>query len=166
MEILIAFPLLSLLVLLQSSIVSRVFLLQGSADLVLLVILAWALQERVNTAWHWAVIGGLLVNLVSALPLFTPLIGYLLAVAVAVLLKKRVWQVPFFAMSLATFFGTLLSMAVSWLALVLRGHPLPLQESITLIILPSLLLNMLLAFLVFTMVGGLVEQLYPEEITT
>ncbi len=83
MEILFAFPVLSLLVVFQSAFMGRIFLLHGSADLVLLVILAWALQERVSTAWHWAVIGGLLDCIPSAQPFFSPLIGYVLATGVA-----------------------------------------------------------------------------------
>jgi hypothetical protein len=40
-------------------IASRIPLLHGSADLILLALVAWALQKRVNTAWQWALIGGL-----------------------------------------------------------------------------------------------------------
>jgi rod shape-determining protein MreD len=166
LEILLAFPILTILTLFQTAIASRVFLLHGSPDLVLLVILAWALQERVTTAWHWAIIGSLLVSIPSAQPVYATIAGYLLATGVTVLLKKRVWQVPFFAMSIATIVGTFLNTSITWLVLILRGHPLPMMESLNLVILPSVLLNLLLSFVVFTLVSGLAEQVFPETITT
>lgn len=166
MEILLAFPVLTILTIFQTAIASRIFLLHGSPDLVLLVILAWALQERVTTPWHWAVIGSLLVSIPSAQPVYATISGYMLATGIAVLLKKRVWQVPFFAMSIATSLGTFLSTSITWLVLILRGHPLPMLESLNLVILPSVLLNLLLSFVVFTLINGLAEQVFPETITT
>jgi len=49
--LLLSFALLA--VILQSSVVSQVKLLSGNADLPLLVLGAWALQDRVKSAWHW-----------------------------------------------------------------------------------------------------------------
>jgi rod shape-determining protein MreD len=166
MTILLALPILGVLVMLQSAIVSRVFLLHGTADLVLLAIIAWALQERVNTAWHWALIGGLLVNLVSALPLGIPLLGYLLATGIALLLKHRIWQAPILAMFTSTFLGSLVNLGLDWIVLVMLAHPLPAAASFNLVILPSVLLNMLLAIPAFSLASSLAEQLYPEETIT
>ena len=38
---------------LQISIASRIMLLSGNVDLLLLVVAAWGLQERVRAAWIW-----------------------------------------------------------------------------------------------------------------
>ena len=164
--ILIAFPLLGFLVMLQSAVVSRINLMQGNADIILLVILAWALQKRVDCAWYWAVISGLMINLVSALPLFIPLISYLLANGFALLIKKRIGQIPYLAMLIATFVGTLISLGMSWISLILTANPIPFIQAMNIIILPSLILNILLSFLVYFLVTGLAEQLYPQNLTT
>ena len=58
LPMLFAFPILSLAIMLQTAIVSRINLLAGGADLMLLILAAWALQERVATAWHWAALAG------------------------------------------------------------------------------------------------------------
>jgi rod shape-determining protein MreD len=166
MAILLAIPILAVLVMFQSAVVSQIFLLHGTADLVLLAIIAWALQERVETAWHWALIGGLMVNLVSALPLGIPLIGYLLATGIAQLLKHRIWQAPILAMFTSTFLGSLANLGLNWIVLVMLGHPLPLAASFNLVILPSVLLNMLLAIPAHSLASSLAEQLYPEETIT
>ena len=68
MRNLIAFPLLTLAVILQSAVVSKVALLSGYADVVLVLLSAWALQSQVESAWHWALLASVLVSFVSRLP--------------------------------------------------------------------------------------------------
>ena len=83
MRNLVAFPLLALAVILQSSVISQVKLLSGYADLILLVLAAWALQERVKSAWHWAAFGCIAVGFISSLPWYVYAIGYFSIVFVA-----------------------------------------------------------------------------------
>lgn len=164
MPTLIALPILAVLLILQTALVSRIPLLNGTTDLVLLAILAWALQKRVSTAWHWCIIGGLLVNLVSSVPLGVPLVGYGLATGLALLLRQRVWQAPILAMFVATFAGTLTSLGINLVALLAVGYPLPVLDSFNLVILPSMLLNILLAVPAYALVGDLAGWLHPEPI--
>ncbi|MBI2331271.1 MAG: hypothetical protein HYU84_03750, partial [Chloroflexi bacterium] len=65
MRNLIAFPLLGLAVILQSSTVSQVNLLSGYADLPLVLLAAWALQERVESSWHWGALTCLFSGFIS-----------------------------------------------------------------------------------------------------
>lgn len=164
MAILLAIPILGLLIIFQSAILSQVHLLQGTVDLVLLALVAWSVQERVKTAWHWAVIAGLLSSLVSALPVTAILAGYLAATGATLLLRRVFWQRPLFAMIAGTFIGTILIHAISILTLRALGTPLPLIESLNLITLPSALLNLLLAVPVYAVFGDLASWLYPVEI--
>jgi rod shape-determining protein MreD len=164
MTILVALPLLGVLLVLQSAVFSRIPLLHGTADLVLLAIIAWALQKRVQTAWHWGIIGGLLVSFVSALPLGVVMGGYLLAVGLALALRSRVWQVPVLAMMVATFFGTMIVHLITMVVLRVSGVPLPWLQTLNLVILPSVLLNLLLALPFYVMLGDLARWLHPEEL--
>jgi rod shape-determining protein MreD len=161
---LIALPLLGALMVLQSALFSRITLLRGTTDLVLLAIVAWALQKRVQTAWRWSIIGGLLMSMVSALPLGAPLIGYGLATGLALMLRRRVWQAPILAMFAATFFGTLAGQGISLASLRITGHPIPILDAFNLVILPGVLLNLLFAVPAYAMIGDLANWLYPEEI--
>ncbi len=164
MPTLLAFPVLVLLVMLQTVVASNLILLHGSADLVMLVLIAWALHGRVRTAWIWAFVGGLLVSFVSAMPLFTPLIGYLLVIGIARLLQQRMWQSPILAMFVTTVVGTLLYQVLSMVVLIFSGTPLPLRESLSLVILPSTLLNLLLSLPVYVLVSDMVSWVYPAEV--
>jgi rod shape-determining protein MreD len=164
MAILLALPIFSILLILQMAVVSRMPLLQGNVDLLLITIIAWALQKRVQTAWHWCIIAGLFVSFVSGLPLGVWLVSYLLAVLLALMLRQRVWQVPLLAMFVATFFGTMIVHLLSYLTLRISGTPLPFFRAMNLITLPSVLLNLVLAIPVYAMVGDLAKWVYPEEI--
>jgi rod shape-determining protein MreD len=161
---LIAIPLLGGLMILQTSIVSRLPLLQGTPDLVMLAIIAWALHKRVQTAWHWCIIGGLIYSLVSALPVGVPLVCYALVTWLALELRKRVWQVPILAMFLMVLLGTLITHAVAYTSLVVTGDPLVLLEAFNLVTLPSLLLNILFALPIYAIITDLAKWVYPEEL--
>ncbi len=164
MAFFIAFPILSGLIILQTAMVSHMRILQGTADLILVAIIAWGIQKPVRTAWSWGVLAGLFVGYVSAAPFGAILVGYLLAVALAVMLRQRVWQLPILAMLLATFFGTLLVHLVEILALRLVDTPLPFWEAINLITLPSILLNLVLAIPMYAMFNDLARWLYPQSL--
>lgn len=160
---LLGIPILGLVLMLQMAVISRLNLLEGTADLVMLFVIAWALQERVRSAWQWAVIAGLMVTFVSATPLFAPFIGILLVTGVARLLRRQVWQTPILAMFVTTFIGTVIMQGMYFFVLTTSGTTLPLQESLTLTTLPSALLNLILALPVYTIITDLANWVYPEE---
>ena len=138
-----------ILAIIQSTIVARMPLLNGTADLILLFIIAWALQDRVNSVWLWCVFGGAFASLYSALPLGVYLLAYLICAGIARLLKRRIWKAPFLAMLAATFICTLVVLLISLAARIITAVNVPIISSLNLIILPSLLLNLLLAFPIF-----------------
>ena len=105
MRNLIAIPVIFLSVILQSAVISRVYLLSGIADLPLVMLSAWALQEDVESSWHWAAALGLMVGFVSAIPWYVPVLSYLIVVGLAQSLQRRVWQAPLLAMFSVTFFA-------------------------------------------------------------
>jgi cell shape-determining protein MreD len=161
---LIAIPVLVILGILQTTIVNRLPLLHGTADLILLTLAAWSLQERVSSSWFWAILGGILVSFSSATPYFAPLAGYLILTLFARMLRRRVWQTPIVAMFLVTFFGTLVLHGLYIGSLLIRGTNLNLRDGLNLVTLPSLLLNILLAIPVYAVISGLSEWVYPLEL--
>lgn len=164
MTVLLAFPILVSLLIVQTAILSHTPLLHGTTDLVLLAVIAWAIQKRVDSGWIWGIIGGLLVGYVSALPIPVYLLAYLGAVLFATLLRQRIWNVPFMAMVIATFTGTILLQGATMIALRVADTPLPLDVTINLIVLPGLLLNLILALPFFLIFGDLARWLYPETL--
>jgi rod shape-determining protein MreD len=153
-----------ILAILQSTIVSTTPLLLGTADLILLFIVAWALQDRVDSSWQWCLIGGIFASLYSALPFGAFIVAYLLCVGIARLIKHRIWKAPFLAMLAAIFISTIVSQLIAFLSRTLLGVSLSLLDVFNLILLPSLLLNLILAIPVFSIMRDLAHWLYPEEL--
>lgn len=166
MDLLIAFFLLGGLAVLQSAVLSRIPLLMGTVDLLLLTVIAWSIRDRVRTAWHWSVIGGLLATLSSALPFGILIANYLIITGIALVVRKRVWKVPILAMFLMTFLGTLIIQFSSVIARLLSGVTISVRDAINLMILPTLMLNVLMAIPIYVVVTDLSNWLYREEITT
>lgn len=163
MRNLIAFPLLALAIIVQSSVVSQIKLISGYADLMLIILAAWALQERVESAWHWAVLACIFTGFVSSLPWMINVLGYFAVVYLAQSLQRRVWQAPLLAMFSVTFAGTILMHLISFIVLRLSGTPFAFGDVVGLITLPSLLLNMLFAIPVYTFMRDLARWVYPYE---
>jgi hypothetical protein len=162
MRNIVAIPLLGLAVIAQSSIVAQFSLLAGYADLVLVILAAWALQEGVTTAFQWAFLASVMVGFISHLPWVIYFIGYFIVVILAMLLQRRVWQVPLLAMVSVTFLGTLFMHLLTVLYLNFSGIPMSFADSMGLVTLPSVLLNMLIAIPLFGMMRDLAHWVFPS----
>lgn len=161
MRNLVAVPVILLTVILQSAVISRVYLLSGSADLPLVMLAAWALQDGVDSAWHWAIATGLLVGFISGILWVVPVAGYIAVVVLAYLFQRRIWQAPLLAMFSITFIGTILVSFLSVGVLRFSGVDLPISDVLGLVILPGVLLNMLLAIPVYAVMRDLARWVYP-----
>jgi len=163
MRNIIAFPVLGLAVILQTSVIGRINLISGYADLPLILLSAWALQERVKSSWHWTATICLMLGFVSALPWPVVVVGYCGVVFVAQILQKRIWQAPLLAMFSVVFIGTLFMHLLSFAVLRISGTPFLFSDVMGLITLPSLLLNMLFSIPIYTFIRDLAVWVYPEE---
>ncbi len=163
-SILVAIPVLVLAIIIQTSVIERINLLNGAADLVLLILAAWGLQERVRGAWVWGAAAGLLVGYISGASWYVYLVGYLTVIGAARLLAHRVWQAPLLAMFTVTLLGTLVLLMLTYIVRTLFEVSLAFNVSFVQIILPSILLNLLLAIPVHALIRDLANRLYPGEV--
>ena len=145
---------------LQIGIVSSATLLAGAADLVLLFIVAWSLHQDHKNAWFLVLAFGLIVGSISAGPTVIPLMTYLLVFLAAKLMHHQIWRTPLLSMFLLTFFGTLFQNGLHLVGLWVQGVGFPVNQAFTNIMLPSVLLNMLLAI----PVHALVQAIFPSEL--
>jgi len=162
MRNLIAVPVIILSVILQSAVISRITLLSGYADLPLVMLAAWSLQDQVDSAWHWAIATGLLVGFISGMSWFVPVAGYLAVVALAKVFQSRVWQAPLLAMFSVTFLGTVIMNILALINLRLSIGSISLLDAFGLVILPSVLLNLLFAIPVYAVMRDLAHWTYPS----
>ena len=158
---LIAFPLLALTAIIQMTIMSRIALLSGYADLMLVALAAWALKADSYISWLWAILGGVLIAFISGIPWPAPIAGYIFVVILAQLLRQRVWQAPLLALFSVIFIGSLSMNALTIILLNFLGTPLPIGDSLGLIVLPSTLLNLLFAVPVYFIMRDIAQWVSP-----
>lgn len=156
---------LAIAALLQVTLAERVTLLQGPADLVLLTLAAWNLQESVEPDWRWGVLAGLMLSLSSVLPFWLVLVSYGAATLLIQLLRRRVWQIPLLTLFTSIVLGTLLIDGISLTYLWFAASPIDFQEAFNIVVIPSVILNMILALPAYALVGEVSKLLLPGEVT-
>lgn len=148
--------------LLQVSLAWRLSLLQGPADLLLLVLLAWMLQEPAKADWRWGVLAGLILSLFSSLPFWVPLLGYTLTALIVRLFETRVWQNSLLTLFTAIVAGTLCIQASTLMYLWLNADQIDILEAFNLVTMPSIILSMILALPIYALLGELTRLLIPS----
>ncbi len=159
----IAIPVMLVLTILQITAVSRIVLFNGTADLVLLAVAAWGVRERGKNVFLWAFIGGLLISFTSAMPLFTPIIPYMVIALIARIFQDRLWQAPILSLIIVVFAGTLFQHIFNIVLIQLDGVNLGFIESIQTVTLPSLLLNFFFLFPIYVLISDIGKWVFPEE---
>ncbi|HMN11611.1 MAG TPA: hypothetical protein PKD55_04720 [Bellilinea sp.] len=164
MRRLVSIPVLVIAVIAQITIFSRLKIMGGTADVVLLVLIAWAMQEQSEGVLVWGALGGSFVTMASSMPLYFPFFGYLGIIAIVWFLRRQVWQSPIIAMVFVTFISTFLFHLASILVLKITDVDIPIVFSITHVTIPSVILNLILAIPIYTMMRDLSIFLYPPEV--
>ena len=151
------------IVIVQSAVISRLNLAHGSADIVMLALIAISLQHRTKRAILWFVFGGLLVSIISAIPLMYPLIPYLMIGLIIEYIRKRVWKIPLLMMIIISFVGTLISCTFGYLTINFIQVQLPLETSIFSVFFPSAAFNVALGIPIYLVVADWTSWLNPKD---
>ena len=144
-----------LLSVLQSTAISRITLISGSADLILIAVACWGVREKGYNAFVWALVGGLFIALNTAMPFYIPIISYIFVALLAKLLFGRIWQSPIIMLIVVVFVGTLFQHVISIFYLQINGINAGLVYSLQNITLPSLLLNLFFVFPMYVVISDL-----------
>jgi rod shape-determining protein MreD len=164
MAVLIASILLIVSTILQNTIINHVNLLVGAADLVLLVLVSWALQANDRNLIKYGVIAGLLIGVSSAVPIWASVLGYSAVAGLIMLFNVRIWQAPYWMLLTSTFMGTIIVNGSEIVVLWILGYPYDLVEMVELVIIPSIVLNILFVLPVYFFVSEITKIVYPKEV--
>lgn len=150
----VALASLALVVLVQSTLLPRIRLLGAQPDLLLVLVVCWSLFYGVSDALLLAFFGGLALDVVAGLPLGTTSLA-LMPVCFLGLIGRRslyvnnIW-LPVLLVALATLIEGVLMLFMRQV----RGVPVEWAGAASQIILPALLLNVLLTFVVARLMRG------------
>ncbi len=162
MRALIGFPILFLIAIFQSALFSRLSLLHGHADLMLIVLAIWATHPRVLHVWEWTLLGALLIAFLSAFPWPLIFLAYFAPIALGRVLSTTLHSHLINAL-IVLFAGTWWMGIIGWVYLfTVRASASPLLVAGE-IASPSLLMNLLLALPTFIVVRRIIDWTYPGE---
>jgi hypothetical protein len=162
MDTIIAVPILFLTLLIQITAVSRLPLLHGNADLVLLTLIAWGICAKSKNAWIWALIGGLMTSFVSAVPGLAIIIPYIVVAIFAQILHNRLSQSPILAMLIITILGSFMVQLMTMALLNIKDISVEFALAFEAILIPSLILNLFLSLPVYLYMKDISRWVYPK----
>ena len=160
----IALPVLILAAILQSTIVTHFRFLQGGFDLVLVVVLAWNLAQRENDGPMWALIGGVLADLLSGGPMGAATLALVALSLLIALTEGRLYRGNWAVALLVSLVGTILYHLLYLAVLSLTGISVQWDDALTRVTLPSTILNLMLMMPTFQIAKWIANQIYPPPV--
>jgi len=160
----IGVPLMALMALIQSTILSQFRFLSGRPDLILLVVIGWGLAGRTTESLVFAFFGGLFLGFFSALPFGMHAIALVLVALLVSLYAGRIWEANILMPPGITLMGSLIYHVIILAVLLLSGRQIDLTYAFGRVILPSTFLNIILAIPMAQAMAGIAHRLYPAEV--
>lgn len=157
-------PLVVLLVIIQTTVVSRLNISYGMMDIVLVSLIAVGIHPRSKHIIYWFLLAGFLLAIISPIRLMYPLVPYALTGFLVEYLRKRIWRIPLILMAILTFLGSLISQFTAYLTIYFTQTALPLMDSILQVSLPSITLNILIGLPIYLVIKDWGDTLSPQEV--
>ncbi len=162
-EVIIGFPILAAAAFIQVSFFGQVRLLNGTTDLIMLCMIAWSINDRTKYSWILVIAGGLIMTYISAMPMNGYMWMYLMIWALIRFIRNHVWQMPLILMLFMTIIGTIVISTGTLALLFLQNASVNYIEAFRQIIVPSMVMNILLAIPIYAFLNDVVNTLYMNE---
>ena len=159
----VSLPIMLIFSVIQTVAVSRIKLMGGSADIILLAIVSWGVSEEDNSVFYWALVGGIFISFISAMPTTAVIASYLFVAVITRVFQKVLWQAPILAILLSAFVGTIAKFTIDMIALQFMGVELTLSTSIKIMLAPNLILNLFILFPIYLIMSDLARRISPKE---
>lgn len=150
--------------LLQSTAWPRVQIGAVWPDVLLLVVMSWALLRRSDEALGWAFAGGIAADLLSGGPFGASAVGLIVVALIARMAAGGVFRDRTVLPVVAAFVGTLAFHGVYVLAIVFAGERVDALDALFRLALPSAVYNAALSLLVYRMMAALDRRISPKAL--
>lgn len=145
-------PILALAAALQSSFVPQIRFLGGGPDLVFLCVLAWSINARLEESVTWALVGGIIQDLLSATATGTSAIGLVLVVFGVHQIAGQVHRVGVLLLLVLVLAGSFMQQTALLILLPLTGFKVDVLRDFGYVILPTMLYNLVFALPVYAII--------------
>ena len=106
---------------LQVTVMPQISFWGGRPDLVLLVVVSWALNSTLEQAVLWAFVGGICKDLLSAAPVGTSVIGLVLIIFAIHAVREQLFSVGLFTLIWVSLIGTIVQELTIFIILMFSG---------------------------------------------
>ena len=144
MVYIIGIPLLAFLSILQSVIIKDLAFLEGRPDMVLLAVISWAIIGRQKESMVLGLFGGLLLDLLSGLPIGVSAINLIIITYLVSFSEGRFWESHLLMPLGVGLISSLLFYAIQMVTILIIGPSFDVGLLVFRIVLPGTFLNLLL----------------------
>lgn len=159
----VAFPVVALLAILQTSLVPRLTFGAARPQLVMTWIVCWAVVRGRGEAMPWAIFGGLLLDLLSQMPPGAHLLA-MTAVTFLADLGHKVMQGSTVLFAMAAVFAASLAYGIVLVGvLAVSGHSVQVADTVILNVLPGAVFNLAVLIPIF-LVQRALDRRFPVSV--
>ena len=159
----VGFPLLVLIAVLDATFIKLFEIWGGAPNLMLMVIVSWALMVDLQEALPWAVIGGIMRDLLSVAPTGSSALAFIIIVVVIdTFIPVLSWRniiIPPIVVFISTFVYDLILVGL----LIAANYSRPIFFGITYVTLPGAITNVVLVLVVYRTIGSINTLLRPQR---
>ncbi len=132
---------------------------RGQLSLVLLLVLCWSMRASLLDSLLWALVGGLMLDMLSMLPLGATSIALLLIAFLINSAARQLLRLRIVFLLAITPVATIFLFVYSYLALALLGHSYDALSVIRLVLLPTMLYNFIAVLPIYAFTRWLQRRL-------
>lgn len=136
---------------------------RGQLSLVMLLVLAWSIRSDLASGFVWALVGGILLDLYSILPIGTSSAALMIIVYVANGAVQQLYRVRVVTLLTLTFLATLFFQVYTYCALILWGLSYDVLMVIRLVLIPTIVYNLAGILPIYALVRLLQRRLRASD---
>lgn len=159
----IGLPFLMIIAVLDATFMKIFQMWGGAPNLMLMVIVSWALITELDEALPWAVMGGIMRDLLSVAPTGSSALAFIIiVVAIDIVFPPISWRNVVIAPAVV-FISTFVYDAVLVILLTVAGYSRPILYGFLYFSLPAAVENLIMVLFVFRTMGSLNAFLRPQR---
>ncbi len=161
----LSLPILLIAAILQSTIVPEIRIGNGGPDLILMLVLSWTLLADIEEGVYWAVVGGVIQDLINGIPTGTSALALVVVMFVVSMGLGPVGRHNLIIPPLVAVAATAAYQLLMAALLAAFGRSVPLGYMLTYVTLPTALFNVILMLPIFRLMGAVFGASRPRRVT-
>lgn len=125
---------------------------RGQLSLVMLLVICWSLRSSLADAFVWALVGGIMLDLLSILPIGTSSAALVMIVFVVNGVGRQLLRLRILILLTITAFATVFMTAYTLIALVLLGNSYDISTLARFMLLPTMIYNLVSVLPIYALV--------------